>query len=161
MPSSLQVETVLDELNQAHGHLTPELVLNSALDSDSPLHSVFEWEDSKAAHQHRLWQARKLIRSVRVESPEGLPMSKYISIKIENERHYEEASVLVLDRDKWAVVMEETATALAELERRIETLIQLGDTAGRKGMAENLQADVLAARSRFERDQHQGESTNP
>jgi hypothetical protein len=40
-------------------------------------------------------------------------------------------------------------------------LIQLGDTAGRKGMAKNLQADVLAARSRFERDQHQGESTNP
>ena len=149
MPSSLQVETVLDELNQAHGHLTPDLVVQAATDEQSPIHSVFEWDDGKAGHQHRLWQARRLIRSVRIERPDGDMMPKYMSIKIEGDRQYEEASIVVLDRDKWAVVLEETATTLTELEQRIETLVQLSDRVGRKDLAHALQADVAAARERF------------
>ena len=150
MPSSMQVATVLDELNQAHGHLTPDLVVQAATDEKSPLHPVFEWDDGKAAHQHRLWQARKLIRSVRIERPDGDMMPKYMSIKIEGDRQYEEASVVVLDNDKWAVVLQETGAALEELEGRIETLVQLGDTAGRKGLAVALQGDVATAKQRFE-----------
>ena len=150
MPSSMQVATVLDELNQAHGHLTPDLVVQAATDEKSPLHPVFEWDDGKAAHQHRLWQARKLIRSVRIERPDGDMMPKYMSIKIEGDRQYEEASIVVLDRDKWAVVLEETASALADLEGRIEALVQLGNTTGRRGLAQALQADVAAARTRFQ-----------
>lgn len=150
MPSSLQVETVLDELNQAHGHLTPDLVVQAATDEQSPIHSIFEWDDGKAAHQHRLWQARRLIRSVQIERPDGKPMPKYLSVKIEGDRQYEEASIVVLDRDKWAVVLEETASALEDLEGRIETLVQLGNTTGRRGLAQALQADVAAARARFQ-----------
>ena len=77
-------------------------------------------------------------------------MPKYLSIKIEGDRQYEEASIVVLDRDKWAVVLEETASALKDLEGRIETLVQLGDTTGRRGLAQALQADVAAARTRFQ-----------
>ena len=150
MPSSMQVATVLDELNQAHGHLTPDLVLAAAADEQSPIHSIFEWDDGKAGHQHRLWQARHLIRSVKIERPDGKPMPKYISIKLDHDRRYEEASIVVQDNDKWAVVLQETGAALEELEARIETLVQLGDTAGRKGLAIALQADVATAKQRFE-----------
>jgi len=149
MPSSMQVEVVLDELNEAHGHLTPDLVVQAAQDEQSPIHSIFEWDDGKAAHQHRLWQARRLIRSVQIERPDGKPMPKYLSVKIDHDRQYEEASIVVLDRDKWAVVLEETASALEDLEGRIETLVQLGNTTGRRGLAQALQADVAAARERF------------
>ena len=150
MPSSMQVATVLDELNQAHGHLTPDLVLAAAADEQSPIHSIFEWDDGKAGHQHRLWQARHLIRSVKIERPDGKPMPKYISIKVDHDRRYEEASIVVQDNDKWAVVLQETGVALEELEGRIETLVQLGDTAGRKGLAVALQGDVATAKQRFE-----------
>ncbi len=149
MPSSMQVEVALDELNQAHGHLTPDLVVQAAQDEQSPIHSIFEWDNAKAGHQHRLWQARRLIRSVQIERPDGKPMPKYLSVKIEGDRQYEEASIVVLDRDKWAVVLEETASALTELEQRIETLVQLSDSVGRKDLAYALQADVAAARERF------------
>ncbi len=50
-----------------HGVLTPDAVLEDAQDEDSPLHNQFTWDDSEAAHQWRLEQARVLIRSVRVE----------------------------------------------------------------------------------------------
>jgi hypothetical protein len=33
----------------------------------SPLHTVFEWDEKKAAHAYRIAQARSLIRSVKIE----------------------------------------------------------------------------------------------
>lgn len=57
----------LIEIGEANGgRLTPEMVLSDAADTESPLHEYFEWDDTKAAHAHRIDQARTLIRSVRV-----------------------------------------------------------------------------------------------
>lgn len=44
------------------GLLMPAHVVDHARAPESPLHSWFEWDDSKAAEDHRLWQARQLIR---------------------------------------------------------------------------------------------------
>lgn len=49
------------------GRLTPDAVLQDARSPKSPLHDQFTWDDSEAATQWRLQQARELIRSVRVE----------------------------------------------------------------------------------------------
>lgn len=46
------------------GELTPEDVLKDARNPNSPLHTFFEWDDGLAAEQHRLQQARGLIRAV-------------------------------------------------------------------------------------------------
>jgi hypothetical protein len=48
------------------GVLTPEAVVKRANDNKKgPLGQMFEWDDTKAAHAHRLDTARTLIRSVR------------------------------------------------------------------------------------------------
>ena len=47
--------------NAHHGRLTPELVVRDARDRKSPLHKLFEWDDSKAAHAYRIEQARRVI----------------------------------------------------------------------------------------------------
>lgn len=49
-----------------NGRVTPEQVVAAARDPANPLHEEFEWDDSVAAHQWRLDQARAIIRSVRV-----------------------------------------------------------------------------------------------
>ena len=49
------------------GQLTPDAVVAEAASPDSPLHDKFEWDDSVAAHNHRLYQARKLIGSIQIE----------------------------------------------------------------------------------------------
>lgn len=49
------------------GLLTPSAVVADAEDGSSPLHHCFEWDDTEAARQWRLEQARTLIRSVRVD----------------------------------------------------------------------------------------------
>ena len=45
---------------------TPASVLDEARDEASPLHTHFEWDDSEAAEQYRLVQARGLIRRYKV-----------------------------------------------------------------------------------------------
>lgn len=49
---------------EGKGELTPDAVVADARNPNSPLHSHFEWDNGKAAEQHRLAQARRLIRAV-------------------------------------------------------------------------------------------------
>lgn len=53
-------------LEQKHGHLTPEMVVNDAMSPDSPLHGEFMWDKDTAAQAHWIEQARRLIRSVKI-----------------------------------------------------------------------------------------------
>lgn len=63
-----KIEDRLASLADANdGRLTADLVVKDAEDDTSPLHKYFEWDDKKAAHQHRLDTARALIRSVEIK----------------------------------------------------------------------------------------------
>jgi hypothetical protein len=65
--SKLDITRALAELEDQNGRITPEAVVAAARDPKSPLHKHFEWDDAAAAVEHRLNQARTLIRSVKVE----------------------------------------------------------------------------------------------
>lgn len=56
-----------EELEKVTGNITSEIVLDSARNEDSPIHSLFEWDDSIAAEQYRLKQATTLICNLAVE----------------------------------------------------------------------------------------------
>lgn len=62
----MSVRDELQSIYDAHGSLTPALVLAEAAGSDHPLHNRFTWNDSEAAERWRLHQAAALIRSVKV-----------------------------------------------------------------------------------------------
>lgn len=63
----------LQFLQEKHGDLLkPEHVVEFASDERTALHSEFEWDDTEAAHQYRLEQARRVLRlKVIVDSPAG------------------------------------------------------------------------------------------
>lgn len=54
------------ELEQSGG-LTPERLLNANRDPGTPLHDMFEWDDTEAAEKYRISQARLIIRSIAVD----------------------------------------------------------------------------------------------
>lgn len=56
-----------EKLEETEGCLTSKNVLESARPEDSPIHNIFEWDDSVAAEQYRLVQATKLICNLTVE----------------------------------------------------------------------------------------------
>jgi hypothetical protein len=81
---------------KSKGELTPEDVLADAKHNNSPLHSFFEWDDSAAAAQHRLQQARGLIRAVvavyvQPDKP-AVRQRAYVHIAEPSAPHYREAS---------------------------------------------------------------------
>jgi hypothetical protein len=76
------VAAELDRLTEENdGVLTPEMIVAAATPEDSPLHHLFEWIDTTAAHRYRLGQAGRLIRIVRKEydtDADGQP--KYVRV---------------------------------------------------------------------------------
>lgn len=59
------IKQELEALAEANnGLLKPEVVVEFAKNPDTALHNRFEWDDTEAAKQYRLWQARQLIRVI-------------------------------------------------------------------------------------------------
>lgn len=71
----------LHRLQAKHKGVTAETVLDAASRSRSPLHGHFEWDDTRAAREHRLHEARKLIQGIEVrieyvgKAPDGVPQT--------------------------------------------------------------------------------------
>lgn len=79
-------EIILPELERIRvgnsGVLRAEDVVVEAKKSNSPLHSYFEWNNSKAAHEYRIWQARQIISAMVVMLPsQRRPITAYVSLR--------------------------------------------------------------------------------
>lgn len=61
-----RVKAALKAIEDRNGRLTAQAVVSAAKAARHPLHKYFTWDDKKAGHQHRLWQARELIKRVEV-----------------------------------------------------------------------------------------------
>ena len=61
------IRRALEAIQADKGRLVPEDIIQAARPRDHELHNEFEWDNRRAGHQHRLNQARNLIRLVRVE----------------------------------------------------------------------------------------------
>jgi hypothetical protein len=114
------------------GELTPEDILDDAKHDNSPLHSFFEWKDSAAAHQHRLAQARGLIRSVvaiyvQPDRP-AIRQRAYVNIKKAGEpQHYREASHAMSQKSTRDVVLKGALQELIGWQKRYHDLHEFAD----------------------------------
>src|SRR5262252_3901117 len=97
--------------------LEPAVVVAEARSEASPIHPCFEWRDKIAAEQHRLWQARELIKSVRVvkEGGESEPLFFHVSLSTPAPAasFYQTGSVLRVEPKQYLA-------ALAEAKRKLD-----------------------------------------
>lgn len=78
----------IEELKRRNGGLiTPELLVKHSKPKTSPTHNDFEWDDTKAGHNYRLWQARKIISVfvTMVQSDSG-PVSTRAYVSLSTDR---------------------------------------------------------------------------
>lgn len=113
------------------GEITPEDVLDDAKSDNSPLHSFFEWSDSAAAHQHRLQQARGLIRSVvaiyvREDKP-AVRTRAYVHIPQGETSHYREASHAMSQKATRDVVLKRALEELIGWQKRYHDLHEFAE----------------------------------
>ena len=113
-----KVTAELRKIEAKHGGiLRPVDVVAAAKSNKSPLHSCFEWDDSAAGHQYRIWQARQLIRV----SVEILPQSnttERVFVSLSSDRHqpdggYRNLTSVMSNADMQEILL---ADALAEFE---------------------------------------------
>ena len=60
--SNPEVIAALKALCSRDGIISPEMVVEAARSKSSPLHDHFTWDDTEAAHQFRILEAKKLLR---------------------------------------------------------------------------------------------------
>lgn len=89
------------------GELKPEAVVEAARAETSPLHRQFDWDDTKAAANWRLQQARQLIRVVVQYEPIGngktVACRVFVSLTPDREKDgggYRLASSVLSDEDQ-------------------------------------------------------------
>lgn len=64
------IELVIQELKDiedVHGKVTPDLIVQSAKNKKSVIHNYFNWDDANAAARFRLQQASTLLRHIQIK----------------------------------------------------------------------------------------------
>ena len=91
----------LNAIRRKKGSLAPSYVVEDAEPVSSPLHSCFTWDNKRAAHEFRLWEARSLIGAlVELEDgdAEGTPVRSFVSIAREDgESDYTPVALLKIE----------------------------------------------------------------
>lgn len=81
----------LERIENVYGSLTAENVLRASESEDALLHKLFEWDDSKAAEQYRMQQARNIINNVEIRiihDGEPRQISVYEVVNVGEQRVY-------------------------------------------------------------------------
>jgi hypothetical protein len=118
----MKTNKVITELkriaNKNGGLLQPETVVESARPASSPLHSRFEWDNTVAGQQYRIWQARQLIRvSVEIIIPSmEKPTDVFVSLSTDREKESGGYRIMVDVLTDKQMRQQMLADALAELE---------------------------------------------
>ncbi len=86
------MDKITEELKEIQEHnqdglLRPEEVVDYAQDPETALHNCFTWDDTEAARQYRLWQARQVIRVRVTYLPEAEAESRtFVSLTSDRKR---------------------------------------------------------------------------
>lgn len=139
----LAVMKRLQQISGDTGSLTPEAVVDDARDPESVLHPCFEWDDTKAAHQHRLNQARGLIRIRMTTTVDEVEVSapSYVRTPDAHQKDQGYTSVLKLRDDTESA----RAALRTEIGRVVSALERARDIAAVLGMAGEFDAMIKAA----------------
>jgi hypothetical protein len=136
----------LETLREHHGGALPtEAVVEDAQHDNSPLHALFEWDDTEAARQHRLSQARTIIGAVVVkfeEAPEAQPIRAFVNVRQDDRKQvYTSVSAALEDPVLRAQVLND---ALKELRRLQQKYADLEELAGVFGAIDQTSDDLAA-----------------
>lgn len=125
-------QTILEQIRLTNGgKLTPDKVVDVAAEASHPLHDCFEWDDSKAGYQYRLWQARALIRSVKIVI-ENKPVPAFVNVKVGEVQYYQNIKVATNNVDEWACALQFAKERLKTAERELENLSRIAAPANKK-----------------------------
>jgi hypothetical protein len=125
---SNQIEQELQKISAENGGvITPAAVVAFAKNPKTELHKRFTWDNTTAAHEYRLWEARQLIASVTF-LPQGKtePMRAYVSLASDRRvGGYRRTVDVMRDVDRRAELLEQAKVEMVEFQRRYKDIKEL------------------------------------
>lgn len=137
------VKEELQALSELHGgNLSPQIVVDFARDATTALHARFEWDDTKAADEYRLHQARMVLATVRYQDDTGKTRRMFVSLTEDRgtSNSYTHTAIVMSDAEKRRRL---ATMAVRELESAQERYSELTEIAG--PLAEAVEAAKQAA----------------
>ena len=122
-------------ISKRNGKLTPVLVVDSARSVKSPLHRYFEWNDKKAADEHRKEQARYLISCVVTIEQDGeatRPVRSFVSIN----HSYEPIEVVMSNAGMREQALQDVRDAIGSLREKLKAFEEFADVLAALEVAE-------------------------
>lgn len=106
------------------GMLTPEDIVSDAKRARSPLHSAFEWDDSTAAQQYRLVQAREVLRAIVVvhETMESSPVRAFVRVDTDEGTRFTSIQHAMSEDDLREQVLQRALRELTDWRQRYDHL---------------------------------------
>jgi len=135
MQSAIKME--LEAIRKkAGGVLNPPDVVEFAKNPKTALHMRFEWDDTKAAAEYRLWQAREIIRvCVTVLPQDNKPIRAYVSLVDDRGKNgYRSIGDVMADPERRSALIDQALRELNQFQakyRRIKELSPVFDAAKR------------------------------
>lgn len=119
------------------GYVTASTLLEESKRPNAPLHHHFEWDDSVAANEHRLWQARQLIARARIivldQKEEFVNVPRVANEGEGKEGYYKPISVVVKDVDEFTLAWDAAQKRLEAARKELHELERVaGKTSGKK-----------------------------
>lgn len=106
------------------GSLTPTAVVETARNPRNVLHKHFEWDDSKAAQQWRVEQARSVIQCIHAEDSSASQghVRAFISVATNEGRAYHTIAAVKESVDLQSRILKQADRDLEAFERRYQAL---------------------------------------
>ena len=119
------VAKAIQAIYDRDGEVKASVVVDEASDEKSPLHKCFQWDDSEAAKEHRLWQARQLIKRVTIIV--NKEEARLINVPItggprKEEGSYKPAKVIVHSQDEFERARDQLVKQLNGIQNVLDEL---------------------------------------
>lgn len=119
----------LEQIRLKHGGvLHAKHLVEDAVDPKHPYHDDFTWNNEKAGHEHRLWQARELINvAVTVLKNSNSPIQAYVSLNSDryNGGGYRSIVDVMSDKDLREQLLNRALNDLDTYRKKYEQLHEL------------------------------------
>lgn len=117
----------------AEGRGNHEALLEAARAKNSPIHSCFEWDDRKAAHAHRIEQARQYWKAieivVRVDDSTEKAQRAFHPVFIDGERQYQDIGTIARSESLMSQLLDAAKRDLIAFKHRYATISEAPDLA--------------------------------
>ena len=109
------------------GNFDKETAIDDARHPKSPLHKHFDWNDTTAAHSHRLDQAQKLFTCFYIVTSEGYEVPSVVSIRVNESpnRTYMATTRAIESPDLCQQILQQAIESLLAWKKRYKMFTQL------------------------------------